>query len=397
MAIAIQQDAETAAEQVIPVDIRKLAAAATLCRKVRPGKRAGQSAWHGNVLVHGTAIYGGDPHETTVQVQVAEDYAHRAFAVPYDSITAAAKGRKGTAELRFGSITFPDGTTFGWKHDGSATAEMQTQRPVGGVGEDGWVVDYDGGVFRDAVAATVPSASTDASRPVLTGVYVDPNIGQWHATDSYRMIVATVPDNGGFDCFGGDGAIIPASALKVAAAVKGADYFQVGADDVDGRYVNRYVEIVAGVRVDRTAAEMLAVITACVIPGQYPDCGKLIPEGAEYVLALDDAATAAVIAFGRSAGMANRPLTVTFGGDSRAVILQHGSSTSSVALRDPINGEQQTVGLNAAFLADCLAAMPSGGVELHVISPLRPVTFRPCDPSQGAVEVTAVCMPVRTV
>ena len=117
MAIAIEQDQAVEQEQVIRADIRQLAAAATLCRKARPKFRHDIAAWRENVLVHGAYVYGGDPHETTVQAPHGGEYAHRAFAVPYDSITAAAKGRKGTVELRAGSITFDDGATFAWKDD----------------------------------------------------------------------------------------------------------------------------------------------------------------------------------------------------------------------------------------------------------------------------------------
>ena len=397
MAIAIEQDQGIAAEQVISVDIRTLAAAATLCRKARAAKRHG-GAWHANTLVHGGYVYGGDALETTVQVPHGGEYAHRAFAVPYDSITAAAKGRKGMVELRMGSITFPDGAVFAWKHDAEAADEMQASRPVG-IGENGWAADYDAATFRNAVAMVAPSASADESRPVLTGVYVDPGARKWVATDSYRMMIASVQDAGNFDRFG-DGAIIPAKALRIAAAVKRVDYYQVVVEARDPKCAHGYAEIMAGVRVDTVAASVCAVIRTRLIDGQYPNYSALIPEG--FVTSVDCDGDALRMALASAKNVAARNSAIRITADSSTSVLRitvramHDAPASEWSVPCHYRGDtdgELTIGVNAEFASDGAECIGTSIVTLNVISPLHPILLTSADGSTA--DPHYVCMPMR--
>jgi DNA polymerase III sliding clamp (beta) subunit (PCNA family) len=305
MAIAIEQDQAVEQEQVIRADIRKLAAAATLCRKARPGRHGGVMAWRENVLVHGAYVYGGDPHETTVQAPHGGEYAHRAFAVPYDSIVAAAKGRKGEVELRATSIEFSDGATFTWNVNADDADSMDALRIVG-ADETGFTVTYTGDTFRDAVAMVAPSASKDDSRPVLTGVYVDPAAGTWAATDSYRMMIASVTGTANDAEQHDAGVIIPASALRIAAAAKGAESFQLSAPAHDAKYVAQYAEVMA------TAGDrVVAVLRIRVVEGQYPNYSALVPDGFAFSVDCDGDALRSALQAAASVARANSPVRLT--------------------------------------------------------------------------------------
>lgn len=398
MAIAIEQGQAVEQEQVIRVDIRQLATATTLCRKARPKFRHDIAAWRENVLVHGAYMYGGDPMETTVQVPHGGEYAHRAFAVPYDSIVAAAKGRKGTAELRAGSITFDDSATFAWKDNADARDTMQAQRPIG-VDEDGWTVDYDGDTFRDAVATVAPSASKDATRPVLTGVYVDPDAGKWCATDSYRMMIASVPHAEGFDRFGGDGSIIPASAMRIAAAVKGADYYQVSVDG-DARSVVRYAEIMAGMRVDTFAASVSAVIRTRLLDGQYPNYSALVPDGFVVSVDCDGDALRAALQSAASVARQNSPTMLTADSTRKylAVTVRNGDDDPTGEWYVPCQYHGDTagelaVGVSAEYAHDGAKCVGGNVVTLNVISPVRPMLLT-CA-GDGGLNPHYVVMPIR--
>lgn len=394
MAIAIEQDQATEQEQVIRVDIRQLAAAATLCRKARPKFRHDTAAWYENVLVHGAYVYGGDPNETTVQAPHGGEYAHRAFAVPYDSITAAAKGRKGTAELRAGSITFDDGATFAWRADADDADNVDALR-ITGCDETAFRISYDGDTFRNAVAMVTPSASRDESRPVLTGAYVDAAAGKWVATDSYRMMIASVPDAANDAAPDDAGIVIPASALRIAAAAKGAESFQLTAPAHDARYVAQYAEVMA------TAGDrVVAVLRIRVVEGQYPNYSALVPEGFAVSVDCDGDMLRAALQSAASVAQANQPVKLT--ADSTRNYL-------AVTVRNNLNGAtgewyvqckyhgvtdgELTIGVNATFASDGAKCVGANVVTLNVISPLRPLLMT--QPGDGGANPHYVLMPIR--
>ena len=393
MAIAIEQDQAVEQEQVIRVDIRQLAAAATLCRKARPGKRSGVAAWYENVLVHGAYAYGGDPNETTVQAPHGGEYAHRAFAVPYDSITAAAKGRKGTVELRAGSITFDDGATFAWRVNADDADNVDALRIIG-FDETGFRLRYDGDTFRNAVAMVTPSASKDESRPVLTGVYVDAAAGKWVATDSYRMMIASVPSVEAFAVTSESSVIIPASALRIAAAAKGAESFQLTDREHPGKYVAQYAEVTA------TAGDrVVAVLRIRVVEGQYPNYSALVPDGFAFSMDCDGDALRAALQSAASVAGANNPARLTADSTRKYLTVRAGNREASAGewhvpcqYRGDTAGEL-TIGANAVFVHDGAKCVGGNVVTLNVISALRPMLLTSA--GDGGANPHYVVMPVR--
>ena len=394
MAIAIEQDQAVEQEQVIRVDIRKLAAAATLCKKVRPSVRHG-SPWRDSVLVHGAYVYGGDALETYAQVPHGWQYVPEAFAVPYDTIVAAAKGRKGFAELTAGCLSFGDGATFAWRHDAETAAMMRDS--LSPIDETEWQATYAADMFRVAVAKITPSASADETRPVLTGVYVTTTFSEWCATDSYRMAVATV-FSGRHDDDGA--AIIPAKALRVAASVKVADDYTITVSTPDSGV--QYVELraMASDPSDATRKRATTIIRTRVVQGQYPDYNKLTPDSFTLRVDCDGDALRYALKSAASVARKNAPIVLTADSCVDYVLVESGSGDDARGeWRVPClyvgdTAEPFRFGVNAEYARDG-AECVGGDVSLNLTDPLRPLLMTRTDAYQTNIVARYLVMPIR--
>jgi len=366
MAIAVNETEFATGTDTLRVDIRELAAAAAFCRKARPRASAGRSAWHDNVVVRGGYVYGGDPYDTIVSVYLDGTQAHRAFTVPYDTIIAAAKGTKGTVELKSGgSIVRDDGAIFSWKADDSVTYDMFSHcyHPVPDVDCQ---YSYCGDTFRNAVAMVTPTASGDDSRPVLTGVFLASD-GEWAATDSYRLIIASVPN----DCakaLDGDGTIVPASVLRLAATVKKAASFTV----TIGGAIPR-VEV----RMISAQDRIMSTVTSRIVEGQYPNYANLVPTG--FTATADCDGDLLRNALKAAASMwRNAPITFTLDDSTSTLLVGAGSGDTCGEWYVPClydtgaTDGKLVIGVNVEFAADGANAI-GGDVSISVISGLRPL------------------------
>lgn len=370
----------TIEKQTVTIPATQLRKLATTLRRIR---NRGVESWGNHYLLSEGCLYGGDPLDTLAAASIGEP-SGEPIAIPHDTLAAALKGAKGEVILTVGEVRTTVGT-FAWQHDSDMAQGMANNAEAITCEHDvepAHVATMTGAEYRDAVSIAGLHVSRDESRPVLTGVCITRS-GQWGATDSYRLLVMQPPTMGEPDS--ALDPIIPFRALDTAARLSGAYTVQLSEYVRDG---NAYAHISTG---------NACRVWSRLIDGQYPNFTALLPEGAEYVLSMGDDGADALIRFCKAAGRTNLPVKLTFGNTSRVLGVECGDSMTTLALDSPMMGEAQTVGLNAAFLADSLSAMPQGGVELHVISPLRPVTFRAADSSQDTYNVTAVCMPMRTV
>jgi len=371
MAIAVNETGFATGTDTLRVDIRELAAAAAFCRKARPRASAGRSAWHDNVLVRGGYVYGGDPYDTIVSVYLDGTQAHRAFTVPYDTIIAAAKGTKGTVELKSGgSIVRDDGAIFSWKAEDSVTYDMFSHcyHPMPDVDCQ---YSYGGDTFRNAVAMVTPTASKDDSRPVLTGVFLASD-GEWAATDSYRLIIASVPSECAKDS-GGDGTIVPASVLRLAATVKKAASFTV----TIGGAVPR-VEV----RMISEQDRIMSTVTSRIVEGQYPKCANLVPTGFAATVDCDGDLLRNALKAAVSMVRRNAPITFTLDDSTSTLLVSAGSGDTCGEWYVPClydtgaTDGKLAIGVNAEFAADGANAIGGehlGDVSISVVSGLRPL------------------------
>jgi len=232
------------------------------------------------------------------------------------------------------------------------------------------------GLAMAAAYRALPMASRDASRPVLTGVYVERKAGDVAviATDSYRMTMWTAPDvNGCADEH--VEAIVPARLFAEAGRLlpKG----ERGCLLVDRSQATIYV--------DR------GTITARLIDGQFPEYRDLVPEPDAWA-EVDRAELLAVLnRVGLVAG-AGGPVRLEFAPDRGELDVgatgQLGTGGESLDCR--YNGEPMTFGFNPAFLIDGLRALEGDTVRIGLLTPLRPVLLAGDDPA-----TSVLVMPMR--
>lgn len=369
----------TIEKQTVTVPATQLRKYAATLRRIRA---RGVESWGNHYLLHTGRVFGGDVMETLAAVSVQQWDGQDAdpIAIPHDTLTAALKGAKGDVMIGAGFVATNIGT-FAWDHSAELADSMVRDHEsiIATNTEPDHVFTMNGPEYRDAVSIAGLYVSKDATRPVLTGVCITRE-GDWYATDSYRLITMVPPNV----ATGGDDPIVPFVALDTAARLSTGDYPVCLREYVRDGNQYAHVDTGNGHRVwSRTHT------------GQYPDCAKLIPERGAYTLSLNDAAVDTLLRFCKAAGKGNTPVRLTFGNGSGHVIIEHGANGTTVPLDAPIIPEAMTIGMNAAFLADCLTSMPQGGAELNATSPLRPFTFRAADSSQDTYNVTAICMPMR--
>jgi DNA polymerase-3 subunit beta len=224
--------------------------------------------------------------------------------------------------------------------------------------DHGRTFGVDRSTFLSAAQRVLRAASSDDSRPVLTGVLVEFASGvlTMAATDSYRMAVRTTPLEGGppEDLT----AIVPARALsdlvRIAASVEGEGLEIVVEEN----------QVLFG-----TGDVWLG---ARRIEGQFPEFRRLLPETFEHEVTLPRAEFADVIA--RVEVLAGRsPLRLAFAPGELTVSAQTQEvGEGRESLPCDFKGEPLEIGFNPAFLREGVESIPGDSVVLKLITPLRP-------------------------
>jgi DNA polymerase III sliding clamp (beta) subunit (PCNA family) len=200
------------------------------------------------------------------------------------------------------------------------------------------------------------AASTDWSRPILTGVVWDGL--QVAATDSYRLTVRDVV--GAFSPDGG--VLVPAVGLKYVAKVA-AKFGPVRGGTIGDRAV--------------TFRGARWAVTVRLIDGEFPNFRRLMRDEAETtgVVSL----TPEAVAWIKATKIDPAPIRIELGDDG-AVHLTYSDAAAgageylNAGTWQPVDGASGfTFGLNPRFLVDQVA---HDGARFHVIDHLKPVTFR---------------------
>jgi DNA polymerase-3 subunit beta len=200
------------------------------------------------------------------------------------------------------------------------------------------------------------SASRDESRPVLTGILVrfEGSSVTMAATDSYRLSMKeTALARPGPELE----AIIPARALaELARIAAGAETVEIGVLE------NHVVFHVDGVW-----------LTTRRIDGQFPNVKQLVPETFEIQLTLPRAELLDVVRRAAVMAQRNTPLRLRFAEGELTVSAQSQDvGETREAMPVPYAGEPIEIGFNADFLREGLESVPTEGIELKLINPLRP-------------------------
>ena len=240
----------------------------------------------------------------------------------------------------------------------------------------GETVKLDATEFAEGLRQVVPAASTDDSRPILTGVLLaGEGTGlRMVATDSYRLAVRDLP---GTVALGeGQSVLVPSRALQEVNRVLGH------AEDLQLELGEREATFVAGsVR-----------LTTRLIDGDFPNYRGLIPQSQPNRLTVDRGAL--IDALRRVKLMAREAtpvrLTMREGGVELMAVTQD-IGQASEELDAEYEGTELTVAFNPDYLMAGLDVAPGDQVSLETIDPAKQALLR----SPEHPDFLYLLMPVR--
>lgn len=234
--------------------------------------------------------------------------------------------------------------------------------------------------LREMIRQTIFAASTDDTRPVLTGVYtlLNERTLTLVATDTHRLAVRQGSVTEGTPELA---AIIPARALNELSRVL----------DPEG---DRPVQV----RLDRNQVlfrtEMGTVVSR-LIEGQFPKYEKVVP--AEYTRKLTIPKEELQQAVRRVAVMAREDasraprVVLRTAGEMLTLTADAGDLGRAYEEVEVIReGDDIQIAFNARYLLDVLGVVDTEGLYLEMTEPLRPAVLRPV----GGTEYLIVIMPM---
>jgi DNA polymerase III subunit beta len=231
--------------------------------------------------------------------------------------------------------------------------------------------------LTEALRQVVRAASSDDSRPVLTGVLMSSEQDGLRlvATDSYRLAITDIP---GAQILQADQSVlIPSKALAELNRLLGA------ADEVKVALEDRELSFSVGnVR-----------LTSRLIEGQFPDYRPLLPSNYPNQLRIDrDLLLDAVRRVKLLVKDNTTPVRLALRSDGvelTVVSQEIGQATDDVEAK--YEGEAITVAFNPAYLIDGLEAVPAGDVLIETIDALKPATLK----ADNTSDFLYLIMPVR--
>lgn len=215
--------------------------------------------------------------------------------------------------------------------------------------------------FKQAVSQTVITASSDSTRPVLTGVYWHSHEGQLYlaATDGYRLserrLVETKSEVS---------AIIPTQTLQevLRTIVDNSDTVDILFDETQVRFRINEAEIISR-----------------LVDGNFPDYRQLIPKESDINATVEKQEFVRVTKIsGLFARESGGSVTVTVDSDKKTISLhsiasEMGENTSE--LTAVISGSGQ-VTLNSRYLAEALSVIDDDTIEFSFSGKLSPCILK---------------------
>ncbi len=230
--------------------------------------------------------------------------------------------------------------------------------------------------LAEGLKQVVRAASTDESRPILTGVLLaaeDTGL-RMVSTDSYRLAVRDLP--GATALKEGQTVLVPSRALNELARAL--------TDDAD-------VRLVLGER-DASFQVGALHLTTRLIEGEFPNYRGLIPTAQSNRLSVDRQSLLDAVRRVRLMARDNSPVRLTMTTDLlelRAVTLDVGEASEQ--LDASYQGDELTVAFNPEYLIDGLEVTPGDEISLETVDSLKPALMRPMD----SEDFLYLLMPVR--
>lgn len=227
--------------------------------------------------------------------------------------------------------------------------------------EEGFTVEKNG--FLRTIEHVVKAASTDETRPVLTGVllHVDRDTVRMVATDSYRLSVKETPIRASVK--EKMQAIVPAECLREVARVGG-----ILPED-------RLFVVSSANQILFAFGDVL--IISRLIDGQFPNYRQLIPETFESRAYIPREEFIDALHRVRPLTQRNAPVRLSFQDGTLIVSAQSqdiGLAREAIPVR--FEGEPLEIGFNPQFLLDGAQVIPDSELDFRFISPLRPGLLR---------------------
>ena len=238
-------------------------------------------------------------------------------------------------------------------------------------------VSFDGLEFREALSQVVKSASSDDSRPILTGVLMTAESeGQLRlvSTDSYRL---SVRDLEGSSILGEhERVLVPSRALGELQRLI-AD-----SDEVTLKLAEHYAQFVVGA----------VQLTTRLIPGDFPNYHGLIPTNHPNCLTANREQLLEVVRRVRLLAQDSTPIRLVMSSENLEVIaITHDVGKANESMDAQYEGEGLTVAFNPGYLIDGIEATTGDEVTLQTADAVKPALLR----SVGNESFLYLLMPVR--
>lgn len=237
-------------------------------------------------------------------------------------------------------------------------------------------VALDSAVLQDALNQVVRAASSDDSRPILTGVLLAAEAGGLRlvATDSYRLAMRDVP--GASVLADGQSVLIPSRALNELNRILGQ-----GAE----------VQLRLGEREASFEVGAVTLITR-LIEGDFPNYRGLIPESHPNLLTVNRDELLDALRRVKLLAREATPVRLEMSSDGlELVAVTQDVGTAREQIEGTYDGSPLTVAFNPQYLLEGVEVAVSDQVTLSTIDELKPALVRIADND----EFLYLLMPVR--
>lgn len=230
--------------------------------------------------------------------------------------------------------------------------------------------------LSDALKQVVKAASSDDSRPILTGVLLaaEGEGLRLVSTDSYRLAVRDLP---GTSVLSGDQSVlVPSRALAELNRVFGEN------ESVALRLGERDASFVVG---------GTQVVTR-LIEGEFPNYRGLIPDTYPNELTVNRSELLDAVRRVRLMAQEATPIRLNMRADTlELVAVTQDVGQAQEVLDASYNGDELTVAFNPDYLIDGIEVTPGDEITLQTVDPLKPAVMRGAD----SADFLYLLMPVR--
>ena len=236
-------------------------------------------------------------------------------------------------------------------------------------------------LLKDIINETAFAASTQESRPILTGVHFVLTDGTLKtvATDSHRMSQRKIQLDKAGDNFD---VVIPSRSLREFAAV-----FSEEIETVEVFFSNNQLLF---------RSQHISFYTR-LLEGTYPDTDRLIPKDFNTTVTFDTANLRHAMERARLLSNATQNGTVKLD-IQNGVVSAHVNSPEVGKVNEEldtlaVSGDDLMISFNPTYLIDALKAVGHEQVQIRFISPIRPFTLVPNATDEDFIQLIT---PVRT-